>query len=113
MVREQGPLVIAGGGLAGCLAALALAVRRPEVPLLLVEQGEGFGGEHVWSFFDADIEAQDRWLVEPMIARSWPAYDVHFPARSRTLASGYASLRSELLDREMRVKLRPDQYRLG
>jgi lycopene beta-cyclase len=113
MVRERERVVIAGGGLAGCLAALALATRRPEVPLLLVEQGESFGGEHIWSFFDADIAAIDRWLVEPMIAQSWAGYDVRFPARERTLPTGYASLRSGLLDRRVREVLRPDQYRLG
>ena len=31
-------LIIAGGGLAGCLAALALAKARPEVELLLIEE---------------------------------------------------------------------------
>jgi lycopene beta-cyclase len=113
MVQEQEPLVIAGGGLAGCLAALALAARRPDVPLLLIEQGTSFGGEHVWSFFDGDVAAGDRWLIEPVISRSWPGYDVCFPARERTLRTGYASLRSELLDARVREVLRPDQYRLG
>jgi lycopene beta-cyclase len=106
-------LVIAGGGLAGCLAALALARLRPEVELLLVEQDESFGGNHIWSFFDADVAEEDRWLVEPMIARRWEGYDVAFPNRLRTLPTGYQSARSELLDRLVRERLRPDQYRLG
>jgi lycopene beta-cyclase len=42
-------LVIAGGGLAGCLAALAIAERRPDVPLLVLEAEDRFGGDHVWS----------------------------------------------------------------
>ena len=50
-------LVIAGGGLAGCLAALAMARLRPEVAIMLVEAGEAFGGNHIWSFFDADVDA--------------------------------------------------------
>ena len=107
------PFVIAGGGLAGCLTALALARLRPEVPLLLVEQGDGFGGNHIWSFFDADVAAADHWLVEPMIARSWPGYDVRFPGRTRTLPTGYNSARSDLLDAAVKSRLRPDQYRLG
>ncbi|MGZ8348778.1 MAG: lycopene beta-cyclase CrtY [Allosphingosinicella sp.] len=106
-------VVIAGGGLAGCLAALALAERRPEVKLLLVEQSGSFGGNHVWSFFDADVAAGDRWLVEPAIARSWSSYDVCFPRRRRTLGTGYNSLTSERLDQAVRARLRPDQYRLG
>jgi lycopene beta-cyclase len=106
-------LVIAGGGLAGCLVALALAKLRPEVPFLLVEAGERFGGEHVWSCFDSDVAAADRWLIEPMIAASWDGYDVRFPERRRTLATRYHSLTSDLLDRRVRAALRPERYRLG
>ncbi len=107
------PLVIAGGGLAGCLAALALARLRPEVPILLIEQGAHFGGNHIWSFFDADVAPADRWLVEPFIAKSWDGYDVRFPARARTLPTRYHSTRSELLDQIVRERLAPDRYRLG
>lgn len=110
--REQ-RLVIAGGGLAGSLAALAMAKLRPEVPILLVEAGEGFGGNHIWSFFDPDVAAEDRWLVEPMIAASWDGYDISFPQRARTLPTRYNSCRSSLLDAHVRARLRPDQYRLG
>lgn len=113
MSGAQGPLIIAGGGLAGCLTALALARLRPEVEFLLVEQGERFGGNHIWSFFDADVAPEDRWLVEPFVARSWDSYDVRFPARARTLPTRYNSTRSDLLDRLVRERLRPEQYRLG
>lgn len=113
MSGVERPLTIAGGGLAGCLTALALAKLRPEVRVLLVEQGETFGGNHIWSFFDADVAPEDRWLVEPFIARSWDGYDIRFPARARTLSTRYNSTRSELLDRLVRERLRPDQYRLG
>ena len=106
-------LVIAGGGLAGSLAALALARLRPELELLLVEAGDRFGGNHIWSFFDADVEAADRWLVEPMLAARWDGYDVRFPKRARTLPTPYHSCRSSLLDEAVRARLRPDQYRLG
>jgi lycopene beta-cyclase len=106
-------LNIAGGGLAGCLTALALAKLRPKMPILLVEQGESFGGNHIWSFFDADVAAEDRWLIEPFIAKSWDGYDIRFPARARTLPTRYNSTRSDLLDGLVRERLRPDQYRLG
>lgn len=106
-------LTIAGGGLAGCLTALALAKLRPDVPILLVEQGDSFGGNHIWSFFDADVAAEDRWLIEPIIARNWDGYDIRFPARARTLPTRYNSTRSDLLDALVRDRLRPDQYRLG
>lgn len=107
------PLVIAGGGLAGCLTALALAKLRPDVPFLLTEQSDGFGGDHIWSFFDADVAPDDRWLIEPIIAKSWDGYDIRFPQRTRTLPTRYNSIRSDLLHALMRERLRPDQYRLG
>jgi lycopene beta-cyclase len=110
--RNQ-PLTIAGGGLAGCLTALALAKLQPDVSILLVERGDSFGGNHIWSFFDADVAAEDRWLIEPIIARSWDGYDIRFPARARTLPTRYNSTRSDLLDALVRDRLRPDQYRLG
>jgi len=113
VVQEQQRLVIAGGGLAGCLAALTFATVRPDVRLLLVEQGDSFGGNHIWSFFEDDVAEEDRWLVEPMIAGRWPGYDVRFPARRRRLPTGYYSLRSDWLDQQVRERLRPDQYRLG
>jgi 2-polyprenyl-6-methoxyphenol hydroxylase-like FAD-dependent oxidoreductase len=37
--RRDG-IVIAGGGLAGSLAALAMARHRPDVPLLIIEEAE-------------------------------------------------------------------------
>jgi lycopene beta-cyclase len=106
-------LLIAGGGLAGSLAALAMAKLRPEVPILLVEEGESFGGNHIWSFFDEDVEDTDRSLIEPVISHRWQGYYVAFPEHSRKLKAAYNSVRSEQLDAYVRQTLRPDQYRLG
>src|SRR4029453_19627353 len=83
------------------------------MPLLLLEQGDSFGGNHVWSFFDADVAEADRWLVEPIVAKSWPGYDICFPRRQRTLATGYNSVRSQLLAALVRERVRPGQYRSG
>lgn len=113
MARSNPPLIIAGGGLAGCLATLALAKLRPDVRFLLVEGGARFGGNHVWSYFDEDVAADDRWLVAPFTAHHWPAYDIRFPRRQRTLPTGYNSARSDLLDALVRDRLGPDQYRLN
>jgi lycopene beta-cyclase len=106
-------LLIAGAGLAGSLAALAMAKSRPEVPLLLVDERESFGGDHIWWFFEDDVDEADRWLIEPLIERSWPGFYVAFPERSRKLKAPMACIRSEALDRAVRESLRPDQYRLG
>ena len=53
--RREGVL-IAGGGVAGCLAALAMARHRPEVPLLIVEERETFGGAGFHHYFDDELE---------------------------------------------------------
>lgn len=113
MVTGAAPkLIIAGGGLAGGLAALALAERRPDVDFLLVEEGDRFGGNHVWSFFDGDVAGPDRWLIEPLAARRWGDHEVRFPNRRRTLGFGYNSVRSADLDALIRARLAPERYRL-
>lgn len=95
-------LIIAGGGLAGSLVAFALATRRPEVEFLLVEPGERLGGNHIWSFFDGDVDEAGRGLVAPLISKSWPAHEVIFPKRRRRLGFGYNSVKSSLLDKVVR-----------
>ena len=106
-------IIIAGGGLAGCLAAIALAKRRPDVDFLLVEQGAQFGGKHTWSFFDTDVPAELKWVLEDVQALHWPAHEIRFPKRQRTIPIGYNSINSAGLDEATRRLLRPDQYRLG
>ena len=83
-----------GRGLAGGLIALALTLRRPEVRLVVVEEAT-VGGNHIWSHFASDVDQSAGWLVEPLIAHRWPAYDVAFPAHARTLAAPYRSITSE------------------
>jgi lycopene beta-cyclase len=112
MTASEPSLVIAGGGLAGCLAALAIAERRPDVRLLLLEGEEKFGGNHVWSFFDGDVAEDDAWLVASLIGSRWADHEVRFPRRSRTLHFGYNSIHSDKLDEIVRARLRPEQYRL-
>ncbi len=88
-------LILAGGGLANGLIAWRLSQLRPELKLLCLERDANLGGNHTWSFHDADLTpAQQRWL-EPLVVKRWPAYHVHFPHLSRRLSSGYASITSE------------------
>lgn len=89
-----------------------MAEGRPDISFLLIEQDHAFGGNHIWSFFDSDVE-QDRWLVEPLITRRWRDHDVLFPRRARRIGLGYNSVKSADLDRLVRERLRPDQFRLG
>jgi lycopene beta-cyclase len=98
-------IAILGGGLAGGLIALALARRRPELRVLLIEQGERCGGHHLWSFFASDVSHDDRWLVEPLVSASWDGYEVRFPGHTRVLATPYRSVASETLDAALRAAL--------
>ena len=101
-------LLIAGGGLAGGLIALALAEKRPDIRVAIVEAAPQLGGNHIWSFFDTDIAAGDRRLVEPLVCHHWDGHDVRFPGHSRSLASGYNSIESEQFDRKVRAALPAD-----
>ena len=112
-MRSNEPLIIVGGGLAGSLAALAIVARRPDVPLLLVEGGSSFGGNHTWSFFDGDVTGSGRELVDRMGPVRWPSHTVRFTARKRTLGFGYNSVHSHQLDALVRNRLDPGQWRLG
>ncbi len=98
-------VLIAGGGLAGGLVALALAMRRPELAVTIVEAGPSLGGHHIWSFFDSDVATGDRALVEPLICHRWQGHDVAFPKFARTLAGAYNAIESERFDAVVRGAL--------
>lgn len=100
-------IAIVGGGLAGGLAALALAKKRPKLDVRLIEPGP-IGGNHIWSFFDSDIAAKDRWLVAPLVRYHWQQYDVCFPRHERTLDMGYKSITGEALAEAVTAALPAD-----
>lgn len=106
-------IAILGGGLAGGLIALALRIRRPELSVLLIEQGGTLGGNHIWSFFETDLAAADRWLAAPLVCHSWAGHDVAFPGHRRTLPGAYHSVRSERLDQCLREALPPEAILTG
>jgi lycopene beta-cyclase len=98
-------LLIAGGGLAGGLIALALNARRPELRVTIVEAGRTLGGNHIWSFFDSDIAETERGLIAPLIGHHWDGNEVRFPDHIRTLHGAYNSIESERLDQALRAAL--------
>lgn len=98
-------VAIVGGGLAGGLIALALARKRPDCDIRLIEGGRQIGGNHLWSFFSTDVAAADRWLVAPLISYGWSRYEVAFPGHSRTIRAPYYSIESERFDQIVRAAL--------
>jgi lycopene beta-cyclase len=78
-------LLIAGGGVAGCFAALAMARLRPEAAMVLVGEEVRFGGGSGMLVIDAGLSADERSLLAPVVAKSWDACYVALPARSRKL----------------------------
>jgi lycopene beta-cyclase len=106
-------VAIVGGGLAGGLLALALRIKHPALDVRLIEAGDRVGGNHLWSFFGADIADADRWLLTRLISHAWPGYDVSFPAHARTIGQPYYSIESERLDAAVRAVLPEGALMLG
>jgi lycopene beta-cyclase len=104
--------LIAGGGVAACLAALALARLRPDVPLLLVGEGARFGGDRTLFLLDEALGPAETMLAGPLTALSWAGHYAAFSGRSRKLGLACRALTAEAIDRSVRETLRPDQYRL-
>src|SRR3954464_3173694 len=110
--RRDG-ILIAGGGLAGSLAALAMARHRPEVPLLIIEERETFGGEGLRIASDTELGEDGAALVGPLAIDRWPGFYVAFPGFSRKLKAGMTGFGAQDIHRAMIQALAPKSYRLG
>ena len=98
-------LILVGGGLANGLIAWRLQQLRPDMRVLLLESGKTLGGNHTWSFHDADLTPAEQAWVAPLVAHRWDGYSVSFPALRRELASGYASVTSTHFDAMLQAAL--------
>jgi lycopene beta-cyclase len=105
--------LIAGGGLAGSLAALAMARYRPDVPLLIVEERETFGGDGYRIFTDAELGDGGAELTAPLAIDRWPGYYFAFPGFSRKLKAATTGFAAADVHRAMIQALDPKSYRLG
>ncbi|MFG1305539.1 lycopene beta-cyclase CrtY [Xanthobacter autotrophicus] len=98
-------IVFVGAGLANCLMAARLATQRPGLHMLLLEAGESVGGNHSWSCHDSDLTPAQRAFLAPFQSYRWAGHGVHFPAFSRTLKGGYATISSERMAEVMNERL--------
>ncbi len=98
MKGDFADIVIAGGGLPGALAALALTRARPDLRLLLIEPGYGSGDGRMWPFMLTDVPASERWLIEPMIDGAWRKYEVRFPRFMRVVGSPMRMMTRKAVD---------------
>lgn len=110
--RREG-VVIAGGGLAGSLAALALATRRPDVPVLIVEERPRFGGERFRFGFDAELDEEAQQLLEPLVEHRWPGFYVAFPGLNRNIRAPLFGFGPHAVHAAMMAALASKQHRLG
>ena len=110
--RRDG-IVIAGGGLAGALAALAMARHRPDVPLLVVEEAETFGGTGIRTFSDAELGRDGAGLIGAEAIARWPGIYLSFPGMNRNLRLNWSGFGGVDLHRALVEALDPKQYRLG
>ena len=101
-------LAILGGGLAGCLIALALNKQRPRLNVMIIESENELGGNHIWSYFAENVAPEHRWLTAPLVTHGWSGYDVKFPEYERQLKSIYYSIHSERLDQYVRQAMPAD-----
>lgn len=106
-------VIFAGGGLAGTLAAYRLKARRPELRILVVEQGASLGGNHTWSFHETDLTGRQHAWIAPFVVHRWPAQTVRFPKFSRSMPAPYCSVTSEQLDAVARRRLGASSLRTG
>jgi len=109
--RNHG-LLIAGGGLAGSLAALAMARLRPDVPMLLVAETDALGGRGTLLVLDDMLGEAEREFLAPLATRSWDGFYALLAGRARKLKLRCHAVQAGAIDAALREALRPEQLRL-
>ena len=114
MVRgKREGVLIAGGGVAGCLAALALARRRPDVPVMLVEERKKLGGNRFHHLFEGELGDEEKMLLEPIAEHRWPGFYTSFPGKTRNLKGALIGFGPDALHRATLEALGPKNLKLG
>ena len=112
-LSSDADVLLAGGGLASGLIALALARARPDLRVRIVDRAATLGAGHTWSFFDTDLSPRARALTAEMVVHSWPGYEVRFPAHSRRIPNRYSSVTDEQFHAVIAAALPPESFLAG
>lgn len=103
-------VIVVGGGLSGGLTARRCAEAGRKV--LLIEKQAFVGGEKTWSFHTTDVTPAELQWLSPFVVKSWNTQEVVFPARRRTLPTGYHAIPSsrfrEVLKNTPRLEILPE-----
>lgn len=94
--------LLIGGGLQNALILLALAARKPDASITLLEREDALGGNHIWSFQALDLPESANLWASALFEYTWPGYQIHFDHSSRWVQGSYRSCSSEHLDRVVR-----------
>ncbi len=96
MKSETSPhVIIAGGGLAGCLLLAAFKSKWPQLNVQLHERSAKLCGEHTWSFHHDDVPKSMWPWLKPLVTCAWPSYEVYFPRFRRKFNTAYYSIKSK------------------
>ena len=110
---KRAGILIAGGGVAGSLAALAMARLRPDVPVTIVAESDRFGGAATHFLFADGLDAAARDLMRDAGAHAWRGFYLAFPGLARKLKADLLGLAPDALHEAMVATLDPQQYGLG
>ena len=112
MGKKDGVL-IAGGGVAASLAALAMATRRPEVPIMLVAEEETLGGDQTLVMLDGDLGEEEAAFVAPLAGQSWDGWYALFPDLTRKMKAGVRAVAPQAIEAALRAALPPERIVTG
>lgn len=96
---------LVGGGLQNGLIALALAARRPDARVTVIERGDSIGGNHTWCFHAGDLPDGAATWIEPLVVTRWAGYDVAFATFERSIDAPYACVSSRRLAERVHAAL--------
>jgi lycopene beta-cyclase len=81
-------LVLVGGNLANALLAWRLAMRRPDISLVLLEERAAIAWDRRWTFLGSDLTSVQLEWAWVLVTKSWPSHDVFLKPEARRIGGG-------------------------